>query len=144
MPTTSPSAPSNRTLLGLRSFCAVGVKASPRSADILDMDTKRAPSGRLLQTNALTVIVAIMLGVLVLDRVEQRGIHGSGQAALASGQPESGGSLISAADQRKQIIAEIRVISQRLDAIDKRLAKPIQVKVVEMPVQKEKAAAPGN
>lgn len=120
------------------------MKAPAASADILSMDTKRAHSGRLMNTNALTAVVAVMLGVLVLDRVEQRGVQGSGQAALASGQPESGGSLISAADQRKQIIAEIRQISQRLDAIDKRLAKPIQVKVVEMPAQKEKAPVPGN
>lgn len=120
------------------------MKAPPASADILSMDTKRAHPGRLMNTNALTAVVAIMLGVLVLDRVEQRGVQGSGQAAHASDQPEAGGSLISAAEQRKQMIVELRNISQRLAAVEQRLAKPIQVKVIEMPVQKEKAPATGN
>lgn len=89
--------------------------------------------------------IAVMLGVLVMDRVDGRAVEMRGSAAVASGgQPESATGLISAADQRKQIIAELRQISQRLDAVDKRLAKPLQVKVLEMPAQKPEKPAPAS
>lgn len=86
-----------------------------------------------------------MLGVLVLDRVDGRGVEVRGTTAVASGgQPESATGLISAADQRKQMIAELRVISQRIDAVEKRLAKPLSVKVLEMPAQKAEKPAPAG
>lgn len=107
---------------------------------MVGMDTKRAQSEGTGSVRVLLTVIAVMLGILVLDRVEERGLRGGGSAAYASGQPETAGALVSAADQRKQIIAELRTMSQRLDAVEKRLAKPLQVKVLEMPVQKERPA----
>lgn len=109
------------------------------------MDTNRAQSGRPDGSKILLTAIALMLGVLVLDRVDGRAVQGRGASAIASGeQPEASTGLISAADQRKQMIAELREISQRLDAVEKRLAKPLQVKVLEMPAQKAEKSAPAG
>ncbi len=109
------------------------------------MDTKRESSTRPEASKVLLTAIALMLGVLVLDRVDGRAVESRGVAAMASGQePESPSGLVSAADQRKQMIAELRQISQRLDAVEKRLAKPLQVKVLEMPAQKAEKPAPAG
>ncbi len=108
------------------------------------MNTKRVNPAQTIRSNALVLLVAAMLGVMILDRMEDRGVRGVGSVAHAASQPESTGSLISAADQRKQIIAELRTISQRLASVEQRLAKPMQVRVIEMPVQKDKPAPSGN
>lgn len=108
------------------------------------MDTQRSNHRRPIPANGLLLVVAAMLGVLILDRIDERALRGHGSVAMASSQPEATGSLISAADQRKQIIAEVRAISQRLASMEQRLAKPIQVKVIEMPMQKEKPVPAGN
>lgn len=109
------------------------------------MDTKRAQSGGVDATKVLLTAIALMLGVLVMDRIDGRGVEGRGTPAMASSeQPESTGTLISAGEQRKQMIAELRVISQRMDALDRRLSKPLPVKVLEMPTQKEKPAPAGG
>lgn len=116
----------------------------------IPMDTQRTTRDGNLTNRVLLSIIAAMLGVLVLDRVDQRAATGLGSVAHASSthtelQPEPAGALVSAAEQRKQIIVEIRSLSARIESLDQKLRKPLPVKVVEMPVQKEKPVpAPGN
>jgi hypothetical protein len=113
------------------------------------MDTQRTSrDGNVTNRILMTAIVAL-LGVLVLDRIEQRAATGMGSVAHAStlteeAQPEPAGALVSAAEQRKQMIVELRNLSGRIDAIDQKLRKPLQVKVLEMPAQKEKPAPPSG
>lgn len=120
---------------------ADSVKRAGCRTDIRSMNTHRLVARRPDSSTVLMAVIAVMLGFLVLDRVDERGVSGRGTAAAASGsQPEAQSGLISAADQRKQMISELRTISQRIDAVERRLAKPLQVKVLEMPAQKEKPA----
>lgn len=117
------------------------VKRTDCRTDIDVMNTQRHVARRPDPSTVLMAVIAVMLGYLVLDRVDARGVSGRGAAAVASGsQPDGQSGLISAADQRKQMIAELKLISQRIDAVERRLAKPLQVKVLEMPAQKEKPA----
>ena len=66
------------------------------------------------------------------------------QPALSTAQPTrttsvrddesvSGGGLVSAADQRKLMIAELRSISRRMEKLEAQLAKGIDVRVTDMP-----------
>lgn len=86
--------------------------------------------------------IALMLGVLIADRWADRLSQGpvAGEAAaLAQGPDESeGGGRVSAAEQRKDMIAELRAMNRRLDKIDAALSKPLPVKVLEMPREQEK------
>ncbi|MDX9910753.1 MAG: hypothetical protein RBS39_02860 [Phycisphaerales bacterium] len=45
----------------------------------------------------------------------------------------SGGGLVSAADQRKLMIAELRSMSRRLEKLEARIDKGIDVRVTDMP-----------
>lgn len=112
------------------------------------METPRIPHRNA--PNTLTVVTAVLLGFLVLDRIAApsgTGSFGPSQASaqvrsVKSGTPAAGpeeepsDSRISAADQRKQMIAELRAISQRLDRVEAVLSKGIQVKVTDMPEMK--------
>lgn len=58
------------------------------------------------------------------------------QSAVAAPPPSeesSTGGLISAAEQRKQIITEIKALSDRVGAVETLLKKGLNVKVTEMP-----------
>jgi hypothetical protein len=101
-----------------------------------------AVPSRVPYTNAILTVIAVLLGVIVLDRAVVRA--GAGEAGLLGGpsaaKAESGpddedvvGARVSAADQRKVIIAELRNLSHKLDTIDTRLGKGLNVKVIDMP-----------
>jgi hypothetical protein len=88
--------------------------------------------------NAVLTVNAVLLSALVADRLlggDQKGLDTVLAPAPASAQPdtEGTGGLVSAADQRKAQIAELRKISSRLDKIESRLAAGLNVKVTEMP-----------
>jgi hypothetical protein len=100
-----------------------------------------AVPSRVPYTNTVLTVIAVLLGVIVLDRAVVRagaadGILGGPSAARAEIGPddeEIAGARISAADQRKVIIAELRNLSHKLDGIDARLGKGLNVKVTDMP-----------
>lgn len=83
--------------------------------------------------NVVLTVIAVCLGLLVVDR------YTDGQAAHAQsvqptpGQPGRSTGLISAADQRKMIIAEIKKLGVRLEGIEKTMKTGLTVKVSEMP-----------
>lgn len=86
---------------------------------------------RVGYTNVVLSVIAVCLGLLVIDR------YSDGPAAAIaqtrSDQPGRGTGLVSAADQRKLMIAEIKKLSAKLDAIDKTMKSGLTVKVTEMP-----------
>jgi hypothetical protein len=84
--------------------------------------------------NAALTVIALFLGVIAVDRVTASApVAGAQQrAGQPSSEPTEGG-MISAQEQRKQMIAELRGMSQRLDRIEGTLSKGISVKVTEMP-----------
>lgn len=41
--------------------------------------------------------------------------------------------VINPADQRKEMISELRRINQKLDALNEKISKPFEVRVIDMP-----------
>ena len=101
-----------------------------------------ADKTRRTYTNIALTIIACLLGLLV--------IGGRGPLPTRDAQAQVGGSLepvrmddqgmISAAEQRKMIIAELQTIASRMERVESHLAKGITVKVTEMPAPKEAKA----
>ena len=85
-------------------------------------------------SNAALTVIALSLGVIAVDRVTAGAPSANAQQRLNQpvSEPTEGG-MISAQEQRKQMIAELRSMSQRLDRIEGALHKGISVKVTEMP-----------
>lgn len=85
-------------------------------------------------SNAALTVIALFLGVIAVDRVTAGAPTANAQQRMSqpAGEPSEGG-MISAQEQRKQMIAELRSVSQRLDRIEGALHKGISVKVTEMP-----------
>ena len=102
------------------------------------------PRSRYL--NGVLTVIAGLLALQVLDGATSPGrLAGAVEAeARAQGgdQPSEGG-LVSAADQRKIMIAELKRLGAKLDAIDARLKAGLAVKVTDMPEIKM-PAAPGG
>jgi hypothetical protein len=88
---------------------------------------------RLGYQNAALTAIAALLG---LNLVNGGGITAP-SAASAQPENEGMGGLISAGEQRKVIIAELRGIGGRLDRIESKLAAGgVSVKVTDMPALK--------
>ncbi len=85
-------------------------------------------------SNAVLTLIALFLGVIAVDRVTANAASANAQSRMAppAGEPSEGG-MISAQEQRKTMITELRGMSQRLDRIEASLQKGISVKVTEMP-----------
>jgi hypothetical protein len=90
-----------------------------------NLPTQPRQSDRRYSNAALTA-VALLLGLNLLNN-----LGNSGNAAFAQSGPEDG--LVSAAEQRKTIIAELRTLGGRMQAVESALSHPLTVKVVEMP-----------
>ena len=87
-----------------------------------------AQPGQRRYTNAILTVVACLLGVNALN---QAGVSfvSTAQAQLSGG--EEG--MVSAAEQRKVMIAELRQMSSRLERMESTMAKGLSVKVIDMP-----------
>ena len=82
-------------------------------------------------TNILLAAIACILGYNALGQA------GLSEAQTAMAQPGSGEEgLVSAAEQRKVIIAELRSMGSRIERVEGILAKGISVKVTDMPAVK--------
>lgn len=77
-------------------------------------------------------VVAVLLGLGLMERLAN-GPSVALAAPQRSAGPDEGGGLLSAAEQRKTIIAELKRISAQLEALDARLKNGISVKVTDMP-----------
>ena len=81
--------------------------------------------------NAILTANAVILGIVALNSVTgSHGLERTAQAQAGMGEESTSG-LLSAAEQRKQMIAELRGISQRMEKLEGQLAKG--VKITSMP-----------
>lgn len=108
------------------------------AAPICTTATVREPS-RTYTNTALTAI-AVMLGVIAVnmsggDELFSSKVHAQPQTFTAAGTPEdaSQGGFVSAAEQRKIMIAELRNMAARLERVESLLSKGVSVKVTDMP-----------
>jgi hypothetical protein len=85
--------------------------------------------GRAYQNAALTAI-AVLLGISVVDR--HWAITEPAAAQAQGVQPDAGG-MSNALEQRKQMIAELRQMNSKLDRLEARLNRELNVKVTDMP-----------
>lgn len=93
------------------------------------MNTNRPASGRGY-LNAILTANVLVLGVIALNGM------GVGFSSVSLAQPAAGedtGTLISAAEQRKQMIVELKSVSQRLEKIEATLARGVNVNVKNFP-----------
>ncbi len=105
-------------------------RPDPRGMD--QLQTKRA-SGKSYQNGVLTVIAGC-LGLLVLDR-QGAGVDFSPKAAMAQpnqADQETTG-IASGLEQRKQMIAELVRIGQKLDRLESKISGGLTVKVSNLP-----------
>lgn len=110
--------------------------------------TRRSPHW---YTNAALTAIAVLLGlhllqgsgVSMVDTAQaQEGQRD--KVTVVGGRPagdDAGSGLISAAEQRKAIISELRSINDRLERVESALARGINVNVKTMPAAKEEAKA---
>jgi hypothetical protein len=118
--------------------------------------TSNSVAGRAYLNGVLTVIACLLAvhvassgaGLSSAASAQVAGTRGSdrgGDKVGFIGAGDEGGEggssgLVSAADQRKQILAELQRIGSKLDAVDAALNKGLNVKVTDMPAMKLPAA----
>ncbi len=113
-----------------------------RSADPLTMNEPRHNTGRRMgYLNAVLTAIAVLLALLVLDgRTARTWSDPSEARAQVASPPDdptaTGQALVSASEQRKIMINELRRIASRVERVEAKLAAGISVKVTEMPAQK--------
>ncbi len=83
------------------------------------------------RNGALTVI-ALSLGILALGQGPNRADAQISHAGQQVARPEGGG-LISAAEQRKQIMHEMRLLRRQVEQMNAMLRGGLSVRVTEMP-----------
>ena len=94
-----------------------------------------------LYGNVVLTAIAALLGVIAFDPLRS----GAGPSLSAPAQaqsaridePDEGAGRISAAEQRKVMIAELRTLSSRLERVEAVLQKGLNVRVTEMPEMRQ-------
>src|SRR5690606_16811220 len=94
--------------------------------------TRRTPMRRRSYSNLMLTVIAGLLALSLVDRATstEGSIASVTAPAHAQNQP---GEMVSAAQQRKMMIAEIKGLGERIDRLDKTMRSGINVKVTEMP-----------
>ena len=90
---------------------------------------------RLGYQNACLSVIAILLGLGMLDRNAGSAFEPASASAQPQVQPAEGG-LTNALEQRKVIIAELRAMNARLDRIEGKMNSGMEVKIKDMPPMK--------
>lgn len=104
--------------------------------------TTPSPRPRHGYHNLMMTLLVAGVGVLVFDRAPSGSALSvpSAQAAPPEEDSSDPSGRISAADQRKQIIGELRSLNPQVGQLEATIKKGI--KVTEMPQQKDAGAAP--
>ena len=84
-------------------------------------------------SNLMLTAIAALLALNLADRATGPDGSIASVASTAQAGPPQAGELVSAAQQRKMIISEIKSLSDRVDRLDKAIRAGINVKVTEMP-----------
>lgn len=100
-----------------------------------DMSKTLAPQTDRTYTNVALTLIAGILAVQVLNQPGLGGLlpQASAQPSETEFSPDDPSGRISAAEQRKQMIAELRGMSARLDRVEAALTRGVSVKVTDMP-----------
>lgn len=97
------------------------------------------PARTLSYLNSVLTAIAVLLGMLVLGQYGTPTSAQSGVATMtaAGGEGDDDGPTsdgrVSAAEQRKIMIAELRAMSKKLDHVSEAMNKGLNVKVTQMP-----------
>jgi hypothetical protein len=110
-------------------------------------DTSRPTFGPRTYTNGVLTVIAVLLGMAVIGQSSgprSADAGQDGQVGVVGGQSldEENSGRISAAEQRKAMITELRAMGSRLERIEAALAKGINVKVTSMPAESRVEARP--
>ncbi len=121
-----------------------GLIPGAERADPMTMDqhNSSAPSARRSSyLNAVLTVIAVLMAITLLDRHVAPALWTGPSSAMAQpGSGEEGGTdgtgLISAGEQRKQMLAELRRMNMKLDKIETKINAGVSVKVTDMPALK--------
>lgn len=80
--------------------------------------------------NGILTANAILLGLIVLG-ASPFSLTSAAHAEGQGGQPETG--MISAGEQRKQILNELKALNNKIERLENRLNKDLRVIVTQMP-----------
>ena len=83
-------------------------------------------------TNTILTAIALLLGGVILGQFAQTGSPALSSAG-ASGPPQLVGGFISPADQRITMIKELRNLGSKIESLEARLDKGLNVRVTDMP-----------
>ena len=83
-------------------------------------------------SNGVLSAIAILLGLIVLGQHTNQGSALVSEADAAGPQP-SGGGLVSAASQRKEMIAALKEMSARMAKMEAKLNSGLDVDIRQMP-----------
>lgn len=95
-------------------------------------------------TNGVLTVIAVVLGLNVAVNLGDSRSILPAAAAQPTGPEGPDTGLISAAEQRKVMIAELRRLSVRMERIEAKLNSGLSVKVTEMPAMKKDEGDKGN
>lgn len=100
------------------------------------------PLGKGLASLAM-VGAGVLLGTMFVPQPQDAIAQQSGQVGIVGGAGTNGSApepqgLLSAADQRKTIIDELRSLNSRMERVESLLSKGLTVKVSEMPTPRER------
>lgn len=82
------------------------------------------------QRRTTNILLAAIAGLLGFNALHQAGVSPESTAFAQAGGDEG---LVSAAEQRKVMISELRNLSSRVERMESTLAKGLTVKVSDMP-----------
>lgn len=83
--------------------------------------------------NGVLTVIAVMLTLLLVDRLTSRDASVLVGPAYAE-PPTRDGGMVSAGEQRKMMIAELKKLTQKLEVLDHHLTSgTLRVKVTDMP-----------
>lgn len=85
------------------------------------------------RTNTTLVRVLVTLNIVLLAVMFLQSAPAASVLAQPGAGPTPPQGLVNPADQRREMIAELKRLSQKIDTLNERLSRPLEVRVIEMP-----------
>ena len=90
-----------------------------------------SPNNDRAQRRYTNAALTVITGLLAMNALNQAGVSPVSTAYAQQGGGEEG--MVSAAEQRKVMISELRQLSGRMERMESALTRGINVKVLDMP-----------
>lgn len=84
-------------------------------------------------SRSAVVRVLVTLNIVLLTVLFLQWTPASSVLAQSGLSPTPPQGLVNPADQRREMIAELKRLSQKIDTLNERLSRPLEVRVIEMP-----------